>query len=138
MSFATPADVLDRWLTPSPPAEPLIQAWLDDADTLIRWEVPDVDERVGDGRLPVERLVLVECSMVLRVLRNPSGVKSQSQTTGPFATSTSFETAGALVLTDEERNMLVGDAAVDQAAFTIDPTPAAAGGRWPPDPWRPL
>jgi hypothetical protein len=136
--LATPADVLARWLTANPPSETTVEAWLADAATLLRWEIPDLDARIADGRLPIERVVMVQVAMVLRVLRNPDGAWSTSQTTGPFSVSTSFDRneTGGLHVTDDERALLRDDGR-GQRAFTIDTTPAAAGHEWPPDPWFP-
>lgn len=85
-----------------------VETLLDDAETVIYAEIPGLDARVESGRVSEATVRRVECSMVLSVLRNPSGYSSQ--TAGEF--SYSFQGGGApggrLVLSAADRRALLG------------------------------
>jgi hypothetical protein len=81
------------------------------ASKMIRQRVPNLDVMVTQGRLDADVVALAASAMVLRVLRNPEGLKAE--TTGPF--SRTFDTsaaAGLLVLTDDDmKNLTPGPVA---------------------------
>jgi hypothetical protein len=134
MSWADPQDVIDRWVGPGAPTdEDMIQRWIDDAETVLRYEVPDIEARLDEGTLTMDTVVFVVCRMVIRVLRNPRGVRQEG--VGPFNVTYTGDKPGDLWLTDDERAMLEGQPRRRQTAFTIDPTPAGAWTPRPPDPW---
>lgn len=85
-----------------------VSTLLDDAESVLYGEIPGLDARVNDGRVDVATVCRVECSMVLSVLRNPSGYSSQ--TAGEF--SYSFQGGGSpggrLVLSAADRRALLG------------------------------
>lgn len=127
MAWADPQDVLSRWVGDNPPTDAyLVAGWIADAETLIRHEVPLVDERIADGTLPWERVRFVVVSAVLRVLRNPGGIRSRQEATGPFTTGVTYsgDDPGSLHLTDQERGML-GGGTRGRRAFTINTVPGA-------------
>jgi hypothetical protein len=136
MSWATPEDVIDRWVGPGAPAdEELIQRWLDDAAVIIRSEVPDIDERLADPETPPDEatVVFVQARMVMRCLQNPRGVRQEG--VGPYNTTYAGTAPGTPWLTTEELALLLGEPARGrQKAFTVDTTPAEAMTP-PPDPW---
>lgn len=75
------------------------------ASTLLRHRARqmgiDIDLEIAAGRLDADAAALAVTAMVLRVLRNPNGLRAE--TTGPF--SRTFDTtvaAGLLVVTDAE------------------------------------
>ena len=80
------------------------RALLRAASKLVRGRFPGIDAMIADGTLDVEVVALGVTNMVLRVLRNPKGLRSE--TVGPF--SRSFDTssaAGELVITAAEEAM---------------------------------
>ena len=115
-------DVEARWVSADEKKADtaVIQAWINDAEQVVSYEFPDLQDRIDDGDMPVERVKLVVCSMVLRVLRNPENVRSRN--TGPFGVTYAGDTPGGLWLTDEERSLL-STAAGTGKAFTITPAP---------------
>ena len=137
MSWATPEDVIDRWVGPGTPAdEDLIQKWLDDASVIIRAEVPDIDERLDDPDTPPDMatVVFVQTRMVMRCLQNPRGVRQEG--VGPYNTTYAGDRPGTPWLTTEELALLLGEPARGrQRAFTVDTTPPEAVQVTPPDPW---
>ena len=137
MSWATPEDVIDRWVGPGAPAdEDLIQRWLDDASVIIRAEVPDIDDRVDDPGTPPDlaTVVFVQARMVMRCLQNPRGVRQEG--VGPYNTTYAGDHPGTPWLTDEERALLLGEPVRGrQRAFTVDTTPPGALTSTPPNPW---
>jgi len=75
-------------------------AWLiRAASNMIRARVPQIDAQIAAGTVGAEMAALVVANMVLRVMRNPNGLRSE--TTGPFSRAYDTTTAaGLLVLTD--------------------------------------
>lgn len=143
--WATAADVTWRWIGDDAPSdEDRIEAWICDAETLILAEFPDLQDRIDDESLPLDRVRLVVARMVTRAFRNPTGTRQRQETTGPFSGSVTYagDSPGDLWLTDEERNLLGGlVGARRQRAFTIntiDPTRCGAGWWSGPDLWLPV
>lgn len=99
------------------------------AEAQLRLADPHIDQRVEDGSLPEVLVKQVICEMVLAVLHNPVGARSNTQTVGPFSQSQTFGdgTTGQLQVTDRQRDLLGLPSA--SRAFTI--TPGPRDGCWP-------
>lgn len=85
--------------------ETLVASLIRAASAMIRARIPLVDTMIGDGRLNPDLVALAITNMVLRVLRNPSGLRSEA--IGPF--SRAYDTkyaAGQLVIGEEELGLL--------------------------------
>lgn len=121
-TWATVEDVEARWVRTdeNKVGTPTIQAWIDDAEQVVSHEFPDIADRIDAGDLPVERVRMVVCSMVLRVLRNPQNHRSLS--TGPFSVTFAGDSPGGVWMTDEERAMLAPPEETS-GAFSIDTVP---------------
>lgn len=128
-TWATPADVRSRWVaTEDLPADSIIQAWLNDAETLILAEYPHIAEKMAHdpGGEWLRRVTLVEVQLVSQVLKNPDGVRQKSNTAGVFTEQTTFGTetlSAGLYLTPMHRAILTGGA---KRHAGIDMTPATA------------
>ncbi len=107
---------------------------IDQAETLLALADPHLFERVVEpdeqGQVPAGKVskVLanqVVCEMVGTVLRNPDGVRSSTETNGPFTRSRTFTdavAAGTLDLTDRHRTLLgMPPNPASGRAFTIRP-----------------
>lgn len=107
---------------------------IDRVEALLRLEDPTLDQRVVDGSLPEILLNQVICEIVIAPLKNPLGVRSFTQTAGPFSGSQTFAdgTSGYLELSDRQRELL-GLQARATRAFTITPRPARHPAFLPPD-----
>lgn len=141
--WATIDDVRNRWIGDDVPCDAAkIEAWINDAETLIVAEYPDLADRIDDLSLPVERVRLVVARMVSRAFRNPTGTRQRQETTGPFSASLTYagDSPGDLWLTAEERTLLSGiPGAHRPRAFTIGIAPADGYGQWvAPDVWVPV
>jgi len=125
MTWATPKDVRDRWLGPGdlPATDGQITTLIDDAEDTIRRAFPDIQQRIDDGDLPLERVVKVVCRMVIRHIRNPEGIRSTQQGAGPFQVSRTYggDEPGALHLSDQDMAELAPGRR--GRAFSIDTTP---------------
>lgn len=110
VAWASPEDILDDWIGDDLPDNPkLLERWISRAQRLIRREFPAISERIAAGEPDLaENVRDVIVSMVTRVLRNPEGIRSRSETDGSFTGSITFggDNPGGLVLTDEERRTL--------------------------------
>lgn len=88
------------------------------ASRLVRSRFPRIDAQIAAGVLDPEVVALGVVGMVLRVLRNPQGLRSEA--VGPF--SRAYDTsaaAGLLVITDNDESMLTPNAARSGRARTF-------------------
>lgn len=130
MSWTTPADITDSWIgIDAPDDEALIQKWIDRAEREIRFRVPDLQARLDAeaGEEPpstelLDTAVDVVVAMVMRVFRNPEGIRQTNRTAGSFSESATYggDVPGGLGITDDELSKLTGKT---QGAFSIDMIP---------------
>ena len=117
MAYATVADVearLGRSLDPS--EQTIVQTRLNDVELIIRANIPDLDEKVADGTIDEDLLVMIECEAVLRLIRNPEGYTAE--TDGNYSYQISSRVAsGRLDILPEEWDWL----GYHRGAFTIRP-----------------
>ncbi|MDT0302904.1 Gp19/Gp15/Gp42 family protein [Streptomonospora wellingtoniae] len=106
--FADVQDVRDRWEGDIPSGSDLearVQVRLDDAEAILIQHAGDVQARIDAGKTTAHLVKVVLCDMILRLLRNASGITQESA--GPF--SRSFDAAvasGKLFLIREDRRRL--------------------------------
>lgn len=132
MAWATPQDVIDSWIGGGAPDDlDQVQLWLDRAERMVRAKIPDLQGRLdAEAEAPGELTATVRdvvVAMVTRVYRNPLGLRSTMDTSGPYTKQATFggDTPGTLFLTDEELAQLGGGQA--GAAFAIDTWAAGYG-----------
>jgi hypothetical protein len=124
--WATAQDVKDRWIGGEPPAEDQqIVTLIGDAEDIILGEFPTIGEQIDAGEVPGGRVQRVVARMVIRVLRNPEGLRQVQETTGPFTGSQTYggDHPGELYLTDDDRRDLAGGKARGKA-YTLSTVPA--------------
>lgn len=99
------------------------------ASAMVRHQHPYISTQIAAGRLDADVVALAVSNMVLRVLRNPNGLKAE--TVGPF--SRTFDTttaAGLLAITATEEGMLTPAPATTTGTYggigTIRVTPGLA------------
>lgn len=107
--FATAATIETVWrdLVPDEEARADTLCWY--ASEIIRQAVPGIDDRITSGALNGDVAAFVTTQMVLRVMRNPSGVAAE--TVGPWSVtygSTGTQATGVLYLSDAELALLTG------------------------------
>lgn len=96
MSWATPQDIVDRWVGSGAPTDiDLVQALINDAETVILAEYPLIQNRIDSNKLALTTVVMVVSRMAMRVLRNPEGLTYWQQQTGPFGQARNFGTGNA-------------------------------------------
>lgn len=128
MSWTVPSDVTDAWIGEGAPVDNTkIELWIGKAEREIRRRIPDIQARIdaepGTDLLDAARDVVV--AMVTRVFRNPTGIRSTNEGTGPFTTSITYggDTPGGLTLTEAELASLQG---VRGGAFSVDLIPSTS------------
>lgn len=128
LTYTAPADVTSRWVgdDPIPADDATITILLGDAEDEILRAFPDVDDRIAADppTLTVERVKKVAARMVMRVLRNPKGLRTATETTGPFSENETFAGArpGEIYLSTQDRADLA-DGTTRKRAYTIDASP---------------
>lgn len=132
MAWTTAAEVVAVWIGDDAPTDlTLVDRWVGRAERLLRAKVPGLSARV-DADPVVEPDLLdnvkdVVSSMVQRVFRNPEGVRTRQETTGPFSGSVTLggDQPGELWVTDDElsRITLPGQSG---AVFTVDTIPISS------------
>ncbi|MBV7294926.1 hypothetical protein KRX51_03205 [Corynebacterium sp. TAE3-ERU12] len=136
-TWTSPEDVRSRWLgSEDLPSSAVIQAWIDDAETLIFAEFPSLQERLTDDPDGTwrARLVYVTTQLTIQALRNPNGIRQRSQTAGDFTDSVTYgsETiSGIMQLTPAHKALLNGakprHVGID---MTVDKTTPPLAGVW--------
>lgn len=107
MSWATFADVTDRWVGTNPPTdEALVESLIGDAEAVILSKFPKIQDRIDSATLPLGVVTMVVVRMVSRVLRNPENLSYWQQQTGPFGQARNFGSQVDIWLTEDERSML--------------------------------
>lgn len=139
MSWTVPADVVDAWIGDDAPDDTAqIQLWLDKAEREIRFRVPDLQARIdaeAEEDPPstdlLEAAKDVAVSMVMRVFRNPEGIRQRNTTTGPFTESATYggDQPGGLSLTSDEFAKL--QSVQSSGAFSVNLVPTTS--RFHPD-----
>lgn len=127
MTWTTPADITSRWVGPGVPTDTdLVEALISDAEQIIIASYPRIQARIDDESLPIERVVFVVSQMVSRTLRNPEGLTSWQQATGPFSQSRTFNASDnslGIYLSDSEMKLL--GPTISGKAFEINLAPNA-------------
>lgn len=125
-------------------AEESLTGWLlRNASNMLRGQRPLIDQQIREGKVSRDMAALAVTNMVLRVLRNPNGLRSE--TVGPFSRSWDTTTAaGLLVVTNDELGLIepVGSAQAGRAVGSFRPSAGLAiapilrpGSRWPDGYW---
>ncbi len=104
--FATPDDVAVVWRDLTAAEE--LRAWslLTSASAKVRARVANVDSRIADGTLDAALVRGIVVDMVLRVMRNPEGVR-QRTVGGVSVTLADDDLFGRLGITDQEVALLM-------------------------------
>lgn len=118
---ATTEDLEARWRPLSDQETINGETFLEDAWRMLRRRITTLEDDIADdtsGDLEAE-VIRVECTAVLRVMKNPDAKRQESiddySWTRDQATS-----AGLLYFTDDELNDLIVDNTGPSGAFTID------------------
>lgn len=133
MAWVTAQDVVDSWIGSDGPTDVAsIDTWVGRAERLVRSVVPDLQARLDvEAALvpPVTDLLDsvrdVVVSMVERKFRNPEGVRTRQESTGPFSGSVTLggDQPGELWITDEERRRLGAGGSGSGKAYSVDMIP---------------
>ena len=132
MAWTTSSEVIAAWIGGDAPSDSvLVDVWVGKAERLLRAKAPGLAARV-DADPVVEPDLLgnvkdVVSAMVQRVFRNPEGVRTRQESTGPFGGSVTYggDQPGALWVTDAELS-LISPAGSNRGAFTVDTIPVTS------------
>lgn len=126
MAFATPTDIeqrLGRELDESEAT--IVSTRLEDAEELIFQRIPDLAQKIADGKLRQRLVVMVECEAVIRLIRNPEGYTQE--TDGNYSYTIDARVAsGRLSILSEEWTML----GVSRSVLLISPDIKFPAGMW--------
>jgi len=123
--------VVDAWIGDDAPTDlAKVDLWIGRAERLLRSKLPGLTARIGaDPAEPdlLDNVKDVVTSMVQRVFRNPEGVRTRQETTGPFSGSVTLggDQPGELWVTDDELAR-VSPTGTSRGAFTIDMIPSTS------------
>lgn len=102
MAYAAAADVAAltaRELSPEETA--LVERRLEQVERMIRRRVPDLETQIAAGAIAVEDVEQIEADAVLRVLRNPDGLYSETDGTYSYTFDRSAASGKLEVLPSE-------------------------------------
>lgn len=93
------------------------------AERLVARTFPLIEKHIDADDISVDTVADVVSAMVVRVLRNPEGIRTIQDSTGPFSGSTTFagDNPGQLYLTDEDRRALTVGGRSGRRAFSVMP-----------------
>lgn len=124
-------------------AEESLAGWLlRNASNMLRGQRPLIDQQIREGKISRDMAALAVTNMVLRVLRNPSGLRSE--TVGPFSRSWDTTTAAGLLVVTADDLALVEPNGAAQAGRSVGQFRPNAGlaiapinrrGGWPDGWW---
>ncbi len=118
--------VAEQFGAMTPAQEGLTNTLLRAASALVRSTYPTVDAQIASGQLDPEVVALGVTNMVLRVLRNPKGLRAE--TIGPFSfTYDTSQAAGELVISPNEAAVFTPVTAAAAAASAIGTVRIGAG-----------
>ncbi|HVV11581.1 Gp19/Gp15/Gp42 family protein [Amycolatopsis sp.] len=117
MAYATAQDVANRFIRPLDTDEQrVVTTRLDDAERMLRRRVPDLADQIAAGTIDQGDVVMIEADMVLRLIRNPDGYKTETDGNYSYTISAEVASGRLQVLADEWA--LLG---VSGGAFVIAP-----------------
>lgn len=104
---ATVEDVETKLARPMTDSErALTEVLLDDALLILRKRIPDLDERLADGRISQDLLDMIQADMVTRVVRNPDGVRQEMAGSYSYTIGANVPVGEGLMLTAMELRLL--------------------------------
>lgn len=108
MSWASPQDIIDRWVGNDIPTDiDLLTALIADAESVILGTYPGIQTRIDNDSLRLATVTMVVARMVTRLLRNPEGLTYWQQQTGPFGQARNYGSSGQDIwLSTEEVSLL--------------------------------
>lgn len=131
-NWTTAAEVVAAWIGDDAPTDLVkVDLWVGRAERLLRSRVPGLGGRVAAEPVVepdlLDNVKDVVTSMVQRVFRNPEGVRTRQESTGPFSGSITLggDQPGELWLTDDEKARLTLSGG-SRGAFTIDMFPSTS------------
>lgn len=132
MAWTTASEVIAAWIGNDAPTDAaLVDTWIGKAERLLRSKVPTLQSRIDAGSTTEPDLLGntqdVVVAMVQRVFRNPEGVRTRQETTGPFSGSITLggDQPGELWITDDELAR-VSPTGSNLVAFTVDTIPVTS------------
>ncbi len=127
--LAVIGDVVELYGPLTPAQEGLVSALLRRASAMVRSAYPDLADRIAAGTLDADTVSHAVVNMVLRVISNPRGLRSE--TVGPFTRTYDPEKAtGLLALTDAETALLAPRRTNKSRARSIMLRPGLAPAPW--------
>lgn len=134
----TIADLEGRFRPLSDDEQVIAESLLADAWALATLQVPSLDRAVSNDTANVGAVVAVVVAMVVRVLRNPDGVRQWS-VDDYSETRDNAISSGGLYLSEDELSLLgAAVGAKPRRAFSVGPEDSdrRRHGRWLSDPYR--
>lgn len=118
MAYADVADVTALYEgTVSTEGTPRVEALINYANAVLNTKVPSLSSRAVRDSNVADLARYVVANAVLRMLRNPGGYRTQTQTAGPFTTYLSSDASDSGIFLEEELKMLQPPARVARSVY---------------------
>lgn len=126
----TPADIEARFRSLTAAEEPIAEALIDDAWSVLLMVIPDLEARIAAGSASPGAVTFVVSAMVLRVLRNPEGIRQWSVDDASFTRDNTISAGGLYASADEVRLLTGLASSARRGAFSVTPSalPTSAPG----------
>jgi hypothetical protein len=131
MAWAVAQDVLDAWIGEGAPFNTAsVTYWVGRAERLVRSSVPGLQARIDSGLEPdlSDDVRDVVVAMVERKFRNPEGVRTRQESTGPFSGSVTMggDQPGELWITDDELKRISPPSSLGPFTVAVDTIPVTS------------
>ena len=119
-TYASVDDVRLRYEAPIPEAQiEFVEQKLNDAEMILASRIGDIAAQITAATISVTAVRFVLCNMVMRVLRNPQGMRTQMA--GPFSYTADREIAAGRLYVSREDFRLLGRHASAASVPLADP-----------------
>ena len=126
MSIATEQDIADRLGRELDEQEAtIVGVRLDDVEELIFQRIPDLGQKIADGKVRERLVVMVECEAVMRLIKNQDGYTSE--TDGNYTYQISSQVASGRLTVEPYEWSLLG---VRSSVVVIGPRIRMARKSW--------
>lgn len=100
-----------------------INTLVEDAEDAVLKAFPAIEDQITAGKVRKATVVRVVAGMVIRVLRNPDGIRTIQDSDGPHSGSTTFagDNPGQINLSDDDKRDLTPAGSGGRRAFSVMP-----------------
>ena len=130
MAWTLASEVVAAWIGDDAPSNTaLVDVWIGKAERRLKSKLPDLQARIDADTEPdlLSNIKDVVTEMVQEVFRNPEGVRTRQESTGPLAGSVTYggDKPGSLYVSADQLERLA-PVGTSSGAFMVDMIPSTS------------